>query len=475
MTLRTPSAEAPLRSSRSAALFAAAALAVMTIVAAGLTGPPAGASPTEPLFPERIDRYSTYEGQQTCSDHVQPGVAAFRSVVLPAYPGTGAGYFLRDCNQGGQSEHKDGRAWDWTIPDGHQADAENCLAWLLSADSYGHDNSVLRRFGIMYIIWNHRIWRAYAHEQGWQPYNGSDPHTTHVHFSFGWDGALEETSWFTRADDGLLLDQAGIGLAWRDEQRADLFRRNNNGEVQQRTAVHDWSKWESIGGKVNSSPAAGWTSQRSLWVVASKGTKSATDAVVVRRWQRGGGWSDWQTRGKVITSGVGVATTEGRLDIFARSATGSVLQRAWSDGTWSPWVDLGGLITAAPAAVWRDTGVLDVFVRGTNGLLYQNTWTGTWSGWVSLGVGITSGAAASSMYPGQVNVFARGSKGNVVESHLVDGEWSAWSDLGAFHVSAPEAAAVTAYGTNVVTRSRDGMVALKTYLVGGGWLGWIPL
>ncbi len=46
-----------------------------------------------------------------------------------------------------------------------------------------------RRFGIMYIIWNHQIWGTYAPQRGWAPYTGSVPHTDHIHFSFSWDGA----------------------------------------------------------------------------------------------------------------------------------------------------------------------------------------------------------------------------------------------------------------------------------------------
>ena len=54
-----------------------------------------------------------------------------------------------------------------------------------------------RRFGIMYIIWNHKMWRAYDPGRGWAPYSGVSPHTDHIHFSFTWDGAYGRTSWWT--------------------------------------------------------------------------------------------------------------------------------------------------------------------------------------------------------------------------------------------------------------------------------------
>ena len=61
-----------------------------------------------------------------------------------------------------------------------------------------------RRLGIMYVIFDHRIWGSYADEQGWRPYTGASPHTDHVHFSLSWAGAWARTSYWTgraAADD----------------------------------------------------------------------------------------------------------------------------------------------------------------------------------------------------------------------------------------------------------------------------------
>jgi hypothetical protein len=49
----------------------------------------------------------------------------------------------------------------------------------------------------MYIIWNRRIFRAYNPGAGWEPYSGTNPHTDHIHFSFAWNGARKQTSWWT--------------------------------------------------------------------------------------------------------------------------------------------------------------------------------------------------------------------------------------------------------------------------------------
>jgi hypothetical protein len=97
---------------------------------------------------------------------------------------------------GGKSEHKEGRAWDWGIQYPHPA-ADALLNWLLAPDQHGNQHAMARRFGIMYMIWNYKIWKAYQPEKGWQTYTGSSPHTDHVHFSFSWDGANKKTSYWT--------------------------------------------------------------------------------------------------------------------------------------------------------------------------------------------------------------------------------------------------------------------------------------
>jgi hypothetical protein len=76
-----------------------------------------------------------------------------------------------------------------------KAIADSVTAWL-SADN----GAMALRFGINYIIWNHRIWGVYdptRGDKGWAAYTGSVPHTDHVHLSFSWDGAMKRTSWWT--------------------------------------------------------------------------------------------------------------------------------------------------------------------------------------------------------------------------------------------------------------------------------------
>jgi hypothetical protein len=155
------------------------------------TLPPSDSGPLDDLAP--------YQPQTTCSSPAKPGVVGFQRIVLASFPSTPSFGISRDCSIGGSSEHKEGRAWDWgvaaTDPRGRAAAGE-VLRWLFRAEPTGHRWAMVRRLGVMYIIYNRRIWASYRAEEGWRPYVGTNPHTDHIHFSFSWAGARKQTSYW---------------------------------------------------------------------------------------------------------------------------------------------------------------------------------------------------------------------------------------------------------------------------------------
>jgi hypothetical protein len=176
---------------------------------------PATAAPQAPNFGPIIDGYAAYDGQDECRPKPKPGVVAFRDMVLDAYPSTGAGSIGRACHIGGRSEHKEGRAWDWGVNAANETQlkkAKNLLNWLLATDKHGHRHALARRTGIMYIVWNRRMWNTW--DRGWETYcvqqggacrdpdSGSavHPHTDHMHFSFSWRGARKNTTFWNPQD-----------------------------------------------------------------------------------------------------------------------------------------------------------------------------------------------------------------------------------------------------------------------------------
>ena len=210
----TVSAPARFHLSRRVVALIGAVATALAVVGAGS----AAAAPTAPAATPGIDRYAVYEGQTTCVATESPGARALRDMVTRAYPGTGSsGGITRACAAGGQSEHKEGRAYDWSLDAFDPADraaADDFFTWLLATDVHGNKHALLRRLGIMYMIWNGNVFKAYAPELGWQPYSGSDPHDDHVHFSLGWDGAQQLTSYWPPTPDDLhtvLVSGTGSG------------------------------------------------------------------------------------------------------------------------------------------------------------------------------------------------------------------------------------------------------------------------
>lgn len=188
------------------AAASAAAVAVVPLAA----GASAVAVPTTPKFSSAIDAYARYEQENTCSPTEKPGPQAVRSLLQATYGTSIGSNIVRPCTAS-DSGHEEGRALDWmtSVRVAAQRDMANAfIGWLQATDAYGNQNAMVRRLGIMYIIWNNRMWRAYDPSRGWAEYdNCLDPskagtaydtacHRNHVHLSFSWDGAWKRTSFY---------------------------------------------------------------------------------------------------------------------------------------------------------------------------------------------------------------------------------------------------------------------------------------
>ncbi|MGC5285256.1 FG-GAP repeat domain-containing protein, partial [Micromonospora sp. DT231] len=210
---------------RKTSTLTAASLAVSVMLAAVLGNAAAvSAAPPTPDFGKSIDGYASYDGQDTCDPTAKPGVVAFKNLLNATYRPHSYG-IGRACNDGGTSEHKEGRALDYMLDvnnSGQRATATDILNWLLATDKYGNKHANARRLGIMYLIWNRQIWKSYESSAGWQTYScdgsASGCHTNHIHFSFSWAGARKQTSWWTVAPlpptiGGTVGDVSGDGHA----------------------------------------------------------------------------------------------------------------------------------------------------------------------------------------------------------------------------------------------------------------------
>ncbi len=173
--------------------------------------PAIGAAPASPPVPfphnpkglppqadwgSAIEQPASYTPQLSCAAGPLRGTKMLRDLLLRTYARGSNGGSIRSCAVGSQSEHKDGRAFDWMLDVGNRADrrtAGNFLGWLLEKRG-GTPAAMARRLGIMYVIYNRKIWASYS--PGWRSYSGGDPHTSHIHISLSFNGGRGNTSFW---------------------------------------------------------------------------------------------------------------------------------------------------------------------------------------------------------------------------------------------------------------------------------------
>jgi hypothetical protein len=206
--------------------------ALLLVLALGLlrTGLASGATrrpPTPSSLPAAIEGPARHTPQTSCDPTTKSGTLKLARLLTSTYPATRYGT-ARACGPTPSSEHQDGRAVDWMVsvrsPE-RRAEAEAVLGWLLARDGQQNAYAMARRLGVMYLIWNNRIWSAARADEGWRPYSDcaghpersadSRCHRDHVHISLSWEGARGVTSYWTgrvaQADFGPCRP---VGLNW---------------------------------------------------------------------------------------------------------------------------------------------------------------------------------------------------------------------------------------------------------------------
>jgi hypothetical protein len=165
----------------------------------------------------------------------------------------------------------------------------------------------------------------------------------------------------------------------------DVFVQGTDGALWHKSHTgSSWSGWQSLGGKLTSSPAATSPSSGVIDVFVR-----GSDGVIWTRTTTNGGtsWNSWHSIGGQVPSGTGpaVCSQGSGLDVFVQGTDGALWHKSYTGSSWSGWQSLGGKLTSSPAATSPSSGVIDVFVRGTDNALWQKTYNGGWSGWTSLG------------------------------------------------------------------------------------------
>ena len=187
----------------------AAALAMLAVAAplTSLTAPAAAA----PAYDTPVEDYAPYQPQEECRDTARPGTLELAGWIDARFAGGPALASVRACGSGGVSEHKDGRAIDWMMDaddDDQRREVRRFLDKLFATDADGNAHARARRMGIMYVIWNDRMWASYDTFEREGYLNGSCPsvercsatlrHRDHVHLSLSRRGGRGLTSWYQR-------------------------------------------------------------------------------------------------------------------------------------------------------------------------------------------------------------------------------------------------------------------------------------
>jgi hypothetical protein len=290
-------------------LPAVLAAVAATLTLAVVTGPADAATtpvPSTPSgLPSAIEPMADYVGQASCDPHVWSGTKRLATLLARTYKSYGATSWMSAyaCGtDGSQSEHYEGRAIDWMVSIRNKKQHAAALAaikWLLATDSKGNHFAMARRLGVMYVIYDNRMWGAW--DGRWESYNGCAKltshaddnacHRTHMHISLSWNGAMGRTTFWTKK---VYATDYGPCRP-RDLNWAYLYTKRNTGGCRQFAQVH--AKKGSSGLKKTlvkysgASVRRGWhgpavSAVQSALHVSSTGTYSSGTVSAVRAFQK---------------------------------------------------------------------------------------------------------------------------------------------------------------------------------------------
>ena len=378
--------------------------------------------PDSPNFGPAIDGYASNDPQSSCDPTEKPGPVALRALLNKTYGFNRTGNITRACGSGGTSEHKEGRALDYMLDstDTSERDIANTvLDWMLDTDSHGNKHANARRLGVMYLIWNKRIWSAARQSEGWRTYTGSNPHTDHIHVSFSWAGARKQTTWWTAA----LPEGPG---SFSGDGKADLLVHGVQGDISARI---NQGTWFDGGSTVSQgwSNYMGYNGSGRLYFADINGDRKTdmlvhgTDGVISVRYNKGTYWD----AGRTITQGWGNFlgypgkgrlyfadyNGDGRADLFVHGVDGVISVRinrgTWFDGGrtasqgWSNFMGYNGsgLLYFADINGDRKT---DMLVHGVDGVVSVRYNMGTY---FDGGRTLTQGWGNFLGYPGKGKLY----------------------------------------------------------------------
>jgi hypothetical protein len=276
----------------------AAACALLVLAAPVAQARAANPAPPKTLQTPGVDGHLGYIAQKTCTPSAKPGTTALLKALIKTWGGSSWG-ISRFCSSGGTSEHKEGRALDWHMDSRKAKDrakVADMVNWMT-----GNNGEAAYRLGVMYIIWNQRIWSIYYQELGWRKMasrgSWTANHKDHVHISLSWDGAMAQTSWWT----GQVLQVPQLGPCGKSGRPACLPTIGRSSSASwSHVTVGPFSPYPSV------VPAIAGSARVGLTLKAVAGTWMPTGSTLAYQWLRDG---------KAITDATGTDYLVGAADI----------------------------------------------------------------------------------------------------------------------------------------------------------------
>lgn len=190
-------------------------LATLVLLPSAAPGAAAATTPVPAVpagLPAGLEGLSPYVPETGCDAVNRAGTVKLATLIQATYHNTYGLATACTAATAPTSEHFDGRAIDsfFSVRNATQhAQANALISWLLASDRAGNRYANARRLGVMYLIWDNKIWSSYRSSEGWRPYSNcaSTPstaydtacHRNHIHLSLSWEGAQGRTSFWTKA------------------------------------------------------------------------------------------------------------------------------------------------------------------------------------------------------------------------------------------------------------------------------------
>ena len=155
-----------------------------------------------------VEPYASYDPQSLCTPKAKAGTQALGHWLIRGYGG-GYGRISSACKGSSTSEHKEGRAFDWTLNADRATDrakAKRYLDRIFATGPTGEPAEQARRMGVMYVIWSDHIYASYSQFRA-RDYKSSScktlascpktlRHRDHMHISLSRAGGRGYTSWY---------------------------------------------------------------------------------------------------------------------------------------------------------------------------------------------------------------------------------------------------------------------------------------